>query len=397
MNAPSTSVGGAFSSCVGLLHTIASGRLGGWVLEYVLLVGVVVVLTALSSFVAVKRPVLVPAGGGPSEPEGPRLARTWTPFDLVLVVVLVSFSALRWQVGTDFGMYMRFHEVAQPAQDWWSQVDYFQQEAGYTFTSLLVKSMFPDWPFALLWVTSALTVIPVYAVIRGNSNNLVMSTLLYVLLAFYVAPFNIVRQGIAIAFAFWAYSFLGRRNALFVVLGVVAVLFHSSAAAALIVMLIARRWKPTPRSTVLVLGGAAVAAASIWTLPAVRDLAALLNDRYEMYLTTAQAAGAGTYLVIAAFAALAFLMLGNRRFVDRPDWLAMLIIGVAFLIVGSQLVPAVRLFYYFGIFAVLLVPDTLRNRPNSGVLSAAVVIAAGVFFIVYLQNYGGLLPYQTYL
>jgi len=46
---------------------------------------------------------------------------------------------------------------------------------------------------------------------------------------------------------------------------------------------------------------------------------------------------------------------------------------------------------------VLLVPNTLRNRPNSGVLSAAVVIAAGVFFIVYLQNYGGLLPYQTYL
>lgn len=320
----------------------------------------------------------------------------WTPFDFALVAVLVAFSAFRYQVGTDYTMYFRFYQLADPSMDWWSQVDYFQQEALYTGLSLWLKTFTAD-PFAIFWVTSALTIIPIYAAIRKQSLDLPFAVLLYVLLAFYVAPFNLVRQGIAIAFVFWAYSFLARKNwVAFAALGAVGVAFHTSALIAVAVILIARLWKPTVRSTIVVLVVAGLGAAALWTVPAVAEAVGSLSERYETYVLTSQAAGFGTYLLVAAYLALLILMLAFRRYSDRPDWLAMLAVAVVFLILGTQSVVPARMFYYFGLFVVLLVPNTLANRPKSTTFKVAIIAGAAVYFAFYVTNYSSLVPYQVH-
>lgn len=364
---------------------------------YFVVLAVVLAVTVVGSTVSRRLAALPNAGpvGIASHPLGG--VKFWTPFDFAIVAVLVCFSALRYEVGTDYGMYLRFFALADPNGDWAAQIDSFQQEWAYGALSLALKTISDD-PFAIFWVTSILTVVPIYAVLRKHSKDLPFAVLLYVTLAFYVAPFNIVRQGVAMALNFWAYTFLNKRQWwAFVLINMVAALFHSSAIVAAIIQVGARAWKPEPRSTTIVLAASVLGAAALWQFPAILQIAGSLNERYATYIGTSDAAGVGTYLLAAAYLILALIVLALRRYVARPDWLALLILGVVFLILGTQAVVPARMFYFFGIFAILVVPNALAEREKSGVLKGSIIAGSTLFFVFYLMNYASLLPYQTYL
>ena len=162
----------------------------------------VVVLLSIASEVVVNRYRRIRLSTGRGEPK--RLL--WTPLDVAVVAVLVAFSAtrLRGRNGLrDVRPYLRRPEPSARLGS--PRKNTSTQEVGYTSLSLLVKSTFGN-SGALLWVTALLTVVPVYAVIKRKSTNVTLAVMLYVLLAFYVAPFNIIRQGVAVSLMFWAYA-----------------------------------------------------------------------------------------------------------------------------------------------------------------------------------------------
>ena len=97
-------------------------------------------------------------------------------------------------------------------------------EVGYTTLSIAVRSL-TDFPYAIFWATSILTVIPMYIAIKRSSLDLPFSVAIYMLLAFYVSPFNLVRQGIAIALIFLAHTFFEKNRVLYFVLSALAGLF----------------------------------------------------------------------------------------------------------------------------------------------------------------------------
>lgn len=367
---------------------------GPGLIPYVVVAASATLLAYLS--VVVSRSLAAPAGQNIAVRRS-RARRFWTPFDVLVVTLLVTFSALRYMVGTDYAMYSNYYARANPASDWAAQIDAFQQEALYTGLSLALKAG-TDSPHAIFWLTSALTVIPVYAALRKQSRDLPFAVLLYILLAFYVAPFNTVRQGIAVAFLFWAYSFFTRRTLVVAaLLATIACLFHTSAVIAVVVMLLARLWRPGPRATTVVFIVAAAVATSLWQIPALANLISGLSGRYAEYVATSEAAGFGTYMLAAAYVVFAILMLALRQYNDRTDWLAFLVMGAVFVIVGTQSLVAVRLFNYFGIFAILLVPNVLAARRGSTGIRIAITGGAAAYFMLYLANYGDLVPYQTYL
>lgn len=319
----------------------------------------------------------------------------WSPLDPLIVIGLIAFSALRFRVGTDYEMYWRFYQIADPAGNWSDQIVFFKQDAGYTILALLTKSISAD-PFAIFWVTSALTVIPIYIVLRRESQDLAFSVLLYICLAFYVAPFNGVRQGIAVALCFWAYSFAGRRWLTFALLGGLAVAFHASAVIAIGGYLLIRKWKPTFVTAAIVLIASAALSAVMWSVPAVTNLLGALNARYEGYATRGLESGTGTYLTILFFLGLALCCLALRKHTDRSDWLAMVIASVLPLVVATQVVEAARLSAYFAIFNILLIPNIMQDMKKPGFLKFAIVAVSVVYFYMYLGNFGDLIPYQTY-
>lgn len=318
----------------------------------------------------------------------------WTTFDLAAVLALTTFSAVRFEVGTDWGMYYRIYNRLSPSE-WDYQLDGSPQEFGYTLLSLALRSL-SDSPFLIFWVTSALAVVPVYVTIKKKSSNPTMSLLLYVLLAFFVSPFNIIRQGVAVSLNFWANSYIDKNKTMFVLINAVAATFHASAILAAVVQLVVHRWRPSLKQVLLALVAAAVAARYLLNLAPVTNWLIELNPRYETYLTADQA-GIGTYLILASRLGLLLLALalatGDR---DNGRYMTYVAVGLCFLVLGTESVVLGRMEMYFGIFLVLLIPNQLAGRRDF-TMKAAVVAAAAVYFGFFLQHFGDLLPYRTYL
>ncbi len=313
------------------------------------------------------------------------------------VVVLVGFAGMRSYVGTDYSMYMRLYTGLVPGLPWAPQVANSQQEFGYSYVSLWLRS-WTQSPHAIFWVASVLTVVPSYIAIKRMSRDPGLSVLLYVLLAFYVGPFNIVRQGIALAFNLLALSYLGRNRVLFCLFNVIATLFHTTALIATILQLIVYKWKPSVKSMIALLAVVTAAAGVLFAVPQVSDVVSLFSERYARYIATGTAAGFGTYLLIAAQVLLLILAFILARVTDERTGLNMVVVSVAFLILGSQLAVASRMQLYFGIILVVLLPNQLSKAPAWGsAVKIGLVLGATVYYIFYLNNYGDLLPYRSYL
>lgn len=348
------------------------------------------------AFVTPTRGVLVDGWHAGRGTPRPSYHVRWSPVDPLLVALLISFSALRYQVGSDYPMYLEYFERLDPRADWLAQIAYFQQDAGYTVFALIVKSVSAE-PFAIFWATAFVTVLPVYFVVRRVSADIAFSLFLFVALAFYVSAFNGVRQGVAVSLLFWGYSFIGRRNWAFVVLALLAASFHASALIAGVVLVLARLWRPTVRSAVILIGGGTAVLLAIVSTPLAAEILGSLNERYVHYVDRADASGVGTYLNAAAFLVLAIYALANRKLVDDNGWLSAVLVAIVPFVLGTQVVELSRFFYYFGIFVILLIPNIVIKQAAPGVRRLAIAAGSTGYYIAYLLNFGDLIPYRTYL
>lgn len=351
----------------------------------------------------------------------------WNTFDYLLVVVLVAFSAFRYYVGTDYGTYLALHLAVNPA-DVLGSYAASPVEIGYTTLSILVRSL-TDFPYAIFWATSILTVVPTYIAIKRSSLDLPFSVLIYMLLAFYVSPFNMVRQGIAIALIFLAHTFYEKNRVLYFVISVLAGFFHYTAWLAAAIQWILLRWRPSIRAVAYTVGGVLLAGLLFVVINAmnptlVTSLLSSINPRYTDYFERARS-GIGTYLIIAtrlALLYLAFLLLkrsGNglaSNWSNYGTWFAYAALGICFLAIGTQAVNIGRLDYYFSVFLVLLLPNLLKGietsevPPQAGALGKFTELATSprnvkisfallgsLYFAVFITNFSNLVPYQTYL
>ena len=313
---------------------------------YFLLAAVVTLLAALSFRVALSysRPSFAMAGTGralgitgalPADDISPeasgspalavRAARTWTILRSPRrrrARRLLRVPAIRW------GRTIRPTRTvldSMNGSDWGRAFEHTTQEYGYTVMMLLIKQFTED-PKALFWVAAVLTVVPVYLGIKRMSTDPGFSVALFVAFE-YAASFNALRQCIAGALLFLGWTYLGKMNAVFWVLAVLALSFHLTAILAVVVLLIVRRWRPTLRATVLFLAGAVVAAAAVRVAPALMSFLDVLNPRYGDYLESGQT-GIGSYLQIAAYAGMLLLAVnlelgavaGFRSPRSNPRW-----------------------------------------------------------------------------
>jgi len=328
----------------------------------------------------------------------------WNFLDLAVVALLVSFAALRYEVGTDFQIYALNFAQIQP-EYWQYYLARSPLEVGYTVLSIVVRALSAN-PFAIFWVSSALTVLPAYAAIKKLSRDPTLSVFLFITLAFYVAPFNAIRQGIAVSLVFWASTFIGRKTWLFIGIAVVASTFHLTALFAAAILVVARKWRPTAAQVILALIIAAGLAAVLQIGP-VQSIVDSIVPRYGQY-AEASAAGLGAYLVLVAKLLLLFLALRltaapprNEAPTEDARHSGYVAIGLAFLVIGTQYLVVSRMEMYFGIFLAVLIPNAIAQQDVSEesrrLKRVAVIIAATIFFALYLRNYGELLPYQTSL
>src|SRR5699024_5644387 len=270
-------------------------------------------------------------------------AQRWTLFDLVAVAALIAFSGLRHDVGTDYPVYeLVFNKL--DASDWSASLADSTQEIGYTLLMLVTKQATDDAQ-AIFWIAAILTVVPVYVAIKRLTLNPGFAVALYVAFE-YASSFNALRQCMAAAILFLAWTYFGKRNVVFWALAVVAISFHMTALMAVVVLVFARRLSPSLRTAAAFLLGGVLFAGIMNQIPALGAILEWINPRYVDYLDSGHT-GIGAYLQILAYGALLVYALNvgrrNSPLTDMDRQLGVYILaGIALMIVGTQAIVMFR-------------------------------------------------------
>lgn len=347
-------------------------------------------------------------------PQGSRGAVLQKSALFLIFLILLVPAVLRQETGNDYLRYVEFFHLAS--------IDaYVPTEAGFNWLVKLLYGLCGYENYLLVFAVYAfLTIFLMLTAIRQQAENFCFSFFLFMMFGYYFQSFNTMRYYFALSLCMVAMTFLLRkRYAGFVALVFLASLFHKTALVTLLFYpLLLHRWRRRDKAAGAVLG--------LLVLVFHKKALELLLVLYPSWEGTGDLA-AGTsvsWVNIARCAAvliLAFLCgrpdssgssekpaarpLAARQLAvyDNATWLGL------YLYVFGWFVPEVsRICYYLTFTQIFYLPMLLRRFPDTEqgkkkrkLLTALTILAAVLFFALFLRTaYRDtikILPYKSFL
>lgn len=119
-----------------------------------------------------------------------------------------------------------------------NEFDRLRYEYGFSYLCWILGKFSTD-PQILIFTTSMFINVSVARFIYKNSDDICLSTILYVLCNFFFSYMNIMRQAIAIAIILWGFEYLKEKKYIkYSIFVVIASLFHGSALLALLLIVL---------------------------------------------------------------------------------------------------------------------------------------------------------------
>ena len=324
----------------------------------------------------------------------------------LIALILMIPAILRQETGNDYLRYVEFFHLAS--------IDaYVPTEAGFNWLAKAVYSLCGYENYLLLFaIYAVMTILAMLAVIRQQAENFCFSFFLFMMFGYYFQSFNTMRYYFALSLSLLAMTCLMRRQyAGFVILVLLASLFHKTALITLLLYPVAvRRWKKRELAAGVVPGLA--------VLLLHEKAMELLLSLYPSWEGTVDLA-AGTsisWVNIAKCLAVLFLAYYVKADEDpdtfRGRQLVMYrnsaYIGLLLYVFGWFIPEVSRICYYLTFTQIFYLPmllsglpETEKGRRQKKLLTILVIAAALVFFALFLRTaYRDtikILPYKSFL
>lgn len=304
----------------------------------------------------------------------------------LLGTLLVLFSALRYEVGRDYTVYVRAFE------NYYSYDAEHMEGVWNLFRSILhfFDAAFPVWTF----LVAALFIFLVFRAFRGQSYHIALSLIVFIFVyRLYFESFNTVRQTMAQAICLFVVPYMQQRRyipALFILMG--ALLVHKSAF--IMVLLTPFLFVRYPRYWV---GGVLILSLTLFPIIFKRLLIALIPvlpfDTYyiETMYDTQEGSGSGMGFVVNTL--FAFYLLCRQKSLISVDksllpylnaWLFVCLLSNSF----SFFQVADRLMYYPFMFLPLLVSNVfVRGNHRDRIVLALFMLFQIMITIKTLTDY----------
>lgn len=321
--------------------------------------------------------------------------------------VLVLFMGLRTKYlgSTDTYNYYNMMQRAILHTSWDSYYNDDGVEKGFQFFVYILSRIF-DSPQMLLFVTSLIFVVAALYCIYKNSENVVLSTVMYITLGLMQFEMQGMRQALAMAICMFAFEFVKKKKLIpFALLVILAVQMHRTALVFAIVYfltLLSYNWW----SMLLIAVGSGVV---FYFADTIMEFA---NDIFETeYAYTIDSGGfvaTAIYILIVVFAMLFNKGLKNEKRlknnknekIDKTQTYIMYITIIGMLSYIMRYVGvgiAERISYYFMFGQILLLPNTVEKLEAEYrvVINAAIyILCIGLF--MYRLNGTEFIPYNFF-
>ena len=324
----------------------------------------------------------------------------------LIALILMIPAILRQETGNDYLRYVEFFHLAS--------IDaYVPTEAGFNWLAKAVYGLCGYENYLLLFaIYAVMTILAMLAVIRQQAENFCFSFFLFMMFGYYFQSFNTMRYYFALSLSLLAMTCLLRRQyAGFVMLVLLASLFHKTALITLLLYPVAvRRWKKRELAAGVALGLAVL----LFHEKAME----LLLSLYPSWEGTVDLAAGTSISWVNIAKCLAVLLLAYYVKADEdPDtfrgrqlvmYRNSAYIGLLLYVFGWFIPEVSRICYYLTFTQIFYLPmllsglpETEQGRRQKKILTILVIAAALVFFALFLRTaYRDtikILPYKSFL
>ncbi len=339
------------------------------------------------------RSAVAPATGA-SHSNRPRYHNPPAAAVVIVSAILVVFSGARVDVGSDFRLYATIY--AQIPEDLNLAISQTHQEIGFTVLTWALRRSFGASQ-AFFWVTALLTVLMYIVAIRTRRSPFAPSIFIYITGGAYLFALNGVRQGIAVAILFLAFSATSQRTTRFFVTIIVAAFFHATAIIGGAAFIVARSLKWNRRSVMIAVVAGTGGVALMANAPLFVGLVSGINPKYDIYLGAEwrDTAGVGTVLnvafAIAVAAYVGFKERGRNEY-DAEKWV---LLFAAIMSAGAWISPPIaRIAEYWLPVAIYTIPKILERENVTTLEKLCVYSSFGIHGAAYVIWFSGLIPYM---
>ena len=316
---------------------------------------------------------------------------------VLVTIILVTIAGLRsTRVGADTEMYRKLYGFIAGTDS--LRNGYLLRsgvEIGYYILEFVVSRFFPFQIF--LFITAAISIIPIMIVIYRYSRNMLLSLFFYITYGYFSFAMGGIRQACAIGICMIAFAFSREKKLIpFIITVAIATLFHISA-----VLFLPVYWLNSIQKKKTIL----------FAYIAVLGLAFLLKNQIFTFLNLfsrqafmAATDQGGTRLFATMIFAVAIGWFYYNRFFSQnmefsdTNWELLLMFSISTIMwpIASVNAELNRMYYYYHIFIFLYLPNLMKSLKRSErMLIGMIFIAISCY---YLQAYiiNGELHYAPY-
>ncbi len=329
----------------------------------------------------------------------------------IIVVLLTLLAGLRhYTIGNDTTVYLNnYNQITIYGSDLFDSSHF---EIGYNYLVLFATSLGLSFN-AFLLIISLMMNIGVGVFIYKYSKQPMFSFILFILLRLFFCEINIMREFLALTIFLSSIRFIEKRNFIkFLLVVVLASLFHSSALFAIIIYFL-YNLKLTPIKKLSFATATVVVYAFLYNILTYITQTLGIYERYvDDYYGSNRLAS--IVLAIISIVVYLFFKIIQKKHLDKEKMLDkiqehrltfysnILFFSIIFSIIAIRISVFSRLSLYYQIFNIIAIPNVIRLIPNPKKRALWYIIVFVCFFIYFITvlylrpNWNMVNPYRFY-
>lgn len=299
---------------------------------------------------------------------------------IVFFVMFIIVATRAMNIGNDTLSYLNiFRKCSIYKWDILSADMYY--EKGYLFFNVLL-SFISSKPRFFMIIMSALFNYAVYRFIKDNSNNYLLSVLMYINLLFFYQSMTMMRQFLALSIVLlFSLKFVKEKKIFkFILSIIIASLFHSSALIAILLYPIYYLKYSKKMVFIIFLSSMIV----LITLNQVYPFVASMLNRETYYMTmvgeTKLANIISTLIYFVMFLFCSFVSKKGEGY-EKDFYLYTLIVAAAIFFISINMAVLSRASQYYAILAIISLPNLMENKVKNNKIIYSIVIV--IFMMLY--------------
>lgn len=334
--------------------------------------------------------------------------------DILMIVLLIVITGLRYGVGTDYEAYYNiFNNIPHKYSN---IIDIITEsfQFGFVLLGYMLKGITSN-EYAIFWLVSIIVYPFMIIYFRKKTEISWLAFATFMLMGFFDVSMNILKQQIAMVLLLIAYEqLIKQKKTRFLILIVLAGVFHITAIVGGLLIYISRYIKPTFRNLLISIFVGIIGYFSYKLILLKLFSYNTIFSKYEMYLiyqdisvSSREARELSIIGYVIVFTLITIILLNYKMQLkeilkERYRMISMLFIGIAISIISIDYWVINRIALYLYQFIIVLIPAFFKiNMPKKEKQMYTIVftlIMVGWFFVFFIIGGNNLsFTYKTYL